>query len=69
MEMNKIFSGSLVRTDISEYKTKQLYGYALKNYKLAEADTELKNNTWIQVDISQSFKCFLTTQLSLSLKC
>tara|TARA_B100001121_G_scaffold271794_1_gene257928 strand:+ start:3402 stop:4616 length:1215 start_codon:yes stop_codon:yes gene_type:complete len=56
----KTFQEAALELDISEYKTKQLYGYALKKLQLLlpEADTELKNNTWIQVDSHTKFQMF-----------
>ena len=56
----KSFQEASLELDISEYKTKQLYGYALKKLQLLlpEADTELKNNTWIQVDSQSKFQMF-----------
>jgi len=56
----KTFQEAALELDISEYKTKQLYGYALKKLQLLlpDADTELKNNTWIQVDSQSKFQMF-----------
>ncbi len=56
----KSFQEAGLELDMSEYKTKQLYGYALKKLQLLlpEVDTDLKNNPWIQVGSQSKFQMF-----------
>jgi hypothetical protein len=56
----KTFQEASLELDLSEYKTKQLYGYALKKLQLLlpNANIELKNNPWIQIDSQSKFQMF-----------
>jgi len=59
-DKQKSFQEAALELDLSEYKIKQLYGYALKKLQLLlpKADTDLKNNSWIQVDSHSKFQMF-----------
>lgn len=63
-ENQKTFKEAALELNISEFKVKQQYGYALRKLQLLlpNADVDLKNNLWIQVEKQSRLQLFFNNK-------